>query len=55
MAKIFEKYDLTNIEKVGFTGWNGNSFRTYLIFGHFWLHINKHLRWPLISFMWLPF
>ena len=55
MAKIFEKYDLTIIEKVGFSCWNGNSFRTYLIFGHFWLHINEHFRWPLISFVRLPF
>ena len=55
MTKVVERYDLTIIERRGSTSWDGNSFRTWLFFGHYWLHVNKKFRWPLISFMILPF
>lgn len=42
-------------ENLGFSGWGRGSFRTYLLFGCIWLHVNKRFRWPLISFKRLPF
>ena len=42
-------------EKCGFSAWGRGSFRTYLLFGVLWIHFNKKLRWPLISFVRLPF
>lgn len=55
MTKVVERYDMMVIERRGTSGWDAQSFRTYLVLGHFWIHINKHLRWPLVSFKWLPF
>ena len=55
MTKAIERYDMTIIEHKGSTGWNSNIFRTYLIFGRYWLHINKRFKWPLVSFIKLPF
>ena len=55
MTKVCEMYDMTIIERCGFSGLAGNSFRTYLFFGRYWLHINKRFKWPLISFVRLPF
>ena len=43
------------VEKCGFSAWGSGSFRTYLLFGCFWVHINKRFRWPLVSFVKLPF
>lgn len=40
---------------VGFSGWHAGSFKTYLLFGRIWLHVNRRLAWPLISFRNLPF
>lgn len=43
------------LRKCGFSGFKGCSFRTYLFFGVLWVHFNKQWRWPLISFVRLPF
>lgn len=43
------------LRKCGFSGFNGQSWNTYRVFDAFWLHINKKFRWPLISFVRLPF
>lgn len=43
------------LSKCGFSGFNGQSWYTYLLFGCLWVHINKHFRWPLVSFVRLPF
>lgn len=43
------------LEKCGFSGLGVHSFRTYLIFGRLWVHVNKRFSWPLMSFKRLPF
>ena len=43
------------IERCGFTGFEGQSFRTYRILDLFWFHINKKFCYPFISFKWIPF
>lgn len=53
--KSMRKVRMIIIERCGFSGWAGNSFLTYLFFGRYWLHINKRFKWPLISFVRLPF
>ena len=43
------------LRKCGFSGFNGQSWYTYLLFGCLWVHVNKHFRLPLVSFVRLPF
>ena len=43
------------VKKVGFGGWDGESWTSYLVFGRLWVHVNRRFRWPLISFRWIPF
>lgn len=43
------------LRKCGFSGFNGQSWSTYCLFGRIWVHINERFRWPLISFKNLLF
>lgn len=43
------------IKKVGFGGWDGESWTSYLVFGRFWVHVNRRHRWPFVSFKEIPF
>jgi hypothetical protein len=43
------------ISKAGFTSFNGHTWRTYLVFGFLWVHIEKNGKYPWISFERLPF
>ena len=44
------------VKKVGFSGWgDGESWTSYLVFGRFWVHVNRRHRWPFVSFKWIPF
>ena len=43
------------VESLGWTSFDGNTFHTYFILGRFWLHVNKRFKWPLVSFVVLPF
>ena len=43
------------IKKVGFSGWDGESWTTYRLLDRFWIHVNRRFRWPLISFKEIPF
>lgn len=44
------------VKKVGFSGFgDGELWTSYLVFGRYWVHINRRHRWPLVSFKSLPF
>ena len=43
------------VKKVGFSYWDGESWTDYYVFNSFWVHVNRRLRWPFISFKWIPF
>lgn len=43
------------IKKLGFSGIDGESFVTYLLFGRIWFHVNRRFRWPLFRIVELPF
>jgi hypothetical protein len=43
------------IKKVGFSGWDGESWTTYRLFDRFWLHVNHRHRYPFVSFKEIPF
>ena len=43
------------VKKVGFGGWDGESWTSYLVFDRFWVHVNRRHRWPFVSFKWIPF
>lgn len=43
------------IKKVGFGGWDGESWMSYRVFDRFWVHVNRRRRWPFVSFKEIPF